>query len=547
MADTSEFTTNDRYLIHEYHKRGSSDYYLTDIGDKTFVVPCRYVAKAKDGVEAIRLFKADLLDFQNEELKKYQAADKKPRIIKVSDEKFVVPFDTPKDFDAAALVNQIVEKAEVKYNTIINAHRMLREITSTNFSTAALNRYTKKLAQQNKSLLLDTDALKHLEIYHHLCKTIQEKKKKTPQAVVKMAKKLRAKILDFEFKSLKKYKPRYWKVALLAGMLSVSGYHLFHSRQEIDMAPPPTIFIPQDTVPLFTDFKGQTYTDSLGNLQQIRDLQPQIMTTLIAVEGFAENTFLDGRGNPTIGSGFTVTINEDGSTKKVKKGDVTTIEDDVIQNTRYIEREFSSVLGDNMGRQLTPEEIYACIGSGYCWGTDGFAKSKFFNSLKNNEPVEKQCQKLSGFRTPLGLIKREFVLAQLLSGNWKVDELLDMPIYYVKGKGYVHCGIYSLDFHDFVPCKKDKKGNYVKDKKGYDIPIICADKSDSDGFCQKFYQPSFKEILKKIHTNPMNRGMPYKTVRQLLHKDLLAKLNMKTQQETNIYTFQALNQFKLEK
>ena len=117
-----------------------------------------------------------------------------------------------------------------------------------------------------------------------------------------------------------------------------------------------------------------------------------------------------------------------------------------------------------------------------------------------------------------------------------------MPIYYIKGKGYVHCGIYSLDFHDCVPCKKDKKGNYLKDKKGYEIPII-----EKDGFCKEFYQPSFKEVLQKIHKNPMNRGLPYKTVRQLLHKNLLAKLNDKSKAQDSTFFFQAINQIQLQK
>ena len=69
-----------------------------------------------------------------------------------------------------------------------------------------------------------------------------------------------------------------------------------------------------------------------------------------------------------------------------------------------------------------------------------------------------QLRKLSGFRKQKGLLKRSYVLACCLAGEWTAKDLLDLPVYYLKDKGYVHCAIYTLDLHELLPCEKDKKG-----------------------------------------------------------------------------------------
>jgi len=513
---------NDKYLIKEYQKYADGDYLLTDFADRTFVVPYKYTVGAKDGKEAVRLFKAALLDFQKEEEQKYIKAKQVPFKIAVGDDEVVVPIDTPKNMSADEIIKNVADRAEIKYNAVINAHRQLAdthfEKKPADFSAAALERYVYKLVAQGEGLAISPNSEELLKSYRFLCSMGDYVSETFKVSAQKLAHSIGKKIIDGEYNALKKYKPKHWKVGLLAGMLAVSGYHLLNGHKEQE----PSIAVATDTIPTYTDFKGKVYSDKFGNLKRISELQPEIMATIIAIEGYTSEAFLEGGKNPTKGSGFTMTINEDGSVTPVKMGDTTTPEEDIENNRRYIEREFLRLLGDGVGRRLSDEEIRAGIGSGYCWGTTAFENSCFFQSIKDNESLEEKSRKISGFRKQPGLLKRGFLISQVLNGSWTAEDLLDLPIYLIKDKGYVHCSIYTLDLHNYLPCQKDKNGHYLKDEKGNDIPILC-----DDDFCMNFYNDSDKVILNKLINQAKRGNASYKTVRQLMNGDMVDAIENK--------------------
>lgn len=493
---TEKFSRNDKYLIAEYQKYADGDYLLMDIGDKTFVVPLKYTLGAKDGFEAVARFRDALLDFLSDDEKK-------------------LIFDPTKQNNKR--VKEISEKLEVKYHAVINAHRTLNIPQLTDFSAAALEKNTYKILKQGQPFCVSPNAEEQLKIYRFLCEKADKVSANMKTKVAKLAKSLGEKIIKTEYLNLKKYKPKHWRMALLAGAMAVSGYHMYNGlKDKLEPKPEVETVSKKDTIPTFTDFMGNVHNDEYGNLKRMSDLQPEIMAMILAVEGYAEEAFLEGGAHPTKGSGFTVTINEDGSVSKVKMGDKTTQDEDIINNQRFIEKSFIDLLSDSVDRPLSSAEIKACICAGYCWGADAFSKSSFFKSIRDNERIEEQSRKISGFRKQLGLLKRGFLISQILNGNWSAEDLLDLPVYQYKDKGFVFCSVYALQLHDCLPCKKDKNGKYLKDKKGNDVPIVCA-----DDFCMNFYSDKDKKILHKLIEDAKNSGYNYKTVRELMKDDMV--------------------------
>lgn len=461
----------DKYLIEEYDKFGDGDYLLTDIGDKTYVVPYKYTIDAKDGNEAVERFKTSLLDFQREEIKKYEDHGEIPLIIQINGTDYVVPraLSQEKNVCVDDIERDAQTRAYIKYNAVIKAHKKLaaanREQQPADFSSASLRKYLYK---------------------------IDSGKKGNKKKIVQRA-----------------------KLGLLVAAAAFLGYKVTNKTTEIIE---PMVTVPEDSIPTYTDFKGKTYSDTLGNLKLMEELKPQIMALLVGLEGYADEAFLEGGKNPTVGRGRTVKIEDDGSLTKVCMGDKITPEEDVDCCWRYVQNEFAPILGDSVGKQLLPNEILACIGSGYCWGTDAFSQSSFFKSIKDGEPLAVQQRKLSGFRKPIGLLKRAFMVAQVLGGNWTAKDILDMPIYYMKDfNAYLHCGIYPPNLYNYMPCRKDRKGNYIQDERGNYLPKI-----REDGFCDNFYNDSSKNILNKKIIDVAKRGRAnYKLVRDFMPEDMV--------------------------
>ena len=46
------YSENDKYLIGEYQKHGTDDFFLAELGDKVYVVPYAYIAGTRSISEA---------------------------------------------------------------------------------------------------------------------------------------------------------------------------------------------------------------------------------------------------------------------------------------------------------------------------------------------------------------------------------------------------------------------------------------------------------------------------------------------------------------
>ena len=544
MELDENFSLNDRYLIDEYVKHGTDDFLLTGIGDINFVVPYKYAASSRTPKEAIKKFHEALFDFQKKEIKKYRDAGVEPQTMTVDGIDIVIPKGSL--LSKEQVLQNFVKKAEEKYNMAVNMHRALTMLMAenklTDFSAAAIERYAHNLNVMGEGVLFNSHADDMLKIYHFIQKAGLKGAKEIKKHAGRFSKRLQ-KIMDSnEFSSLKKRSPKKWKAALLSVVLATAAYQGGHYIYEQTKE---TLSQTADKESLkegvYTDFLNNEHPDSLGNLQRMKTLMPEITALILSIEGYAEDAFLEGGKRPTVGSGFTYHVDENGDMTSVQMGDKTNNEDNATQIKRYLDVHFCKLLGDSCGKQLSEREILACIGAGFCWGTDGFMKSSFFASVLEGEDIKSQQRKLTGFRTPVGLVKREYLLAKMLSGEWNVKDLLDMPIYLIKGKGYLHCGIYPPDFHNYLPCKKDKKGNYILDEHDNELPVI-----DDDGFCLSFYDDSDKNVLTGIINQAKNGKASYKTVRDFLSEDMCEAIEHKEtiEEATASYTDFAMRVFK---
>jgi len=520
MELDESFSLNDRYLIDEYLKHGTDDFLLFDVDDKTFVVPYQYTVGSKTPKEAIEKCKKALFDFQNEEIEKYQKARKEPEILHLEDTDIVVPFTRfHHPYACSKLIQQFVEKAEAKYNMVINTHRSLNlmntgEITPVDLSAAALEKNVHLLGMLGEGVLLANHSDELLAICNFVEKCGKNTFEKFKTTKEKLSNGLKKMVINNEHNALKRYCPKHWKIALLSTAITMGGIwgtsylNNTHSDDKKEVV--------QNFS--YTDCFGNEHSDQFGNLKLMNQIKPEITALILSIEGFAEDAFLEGGKRPTVGSGFTYHINESGVMTPVKMGHKMNYQDNEEQINRYIDLTFSNLLGDGVGKKLSKNEILACVGAGFCWGKDAFGKSSFFNSVKEGEDISEQQRKLTGFRNPIGLVKREYLLAKVLSGEWTTKDLLDMPIYLIKDKGYLHCGIYTLDLAHCVPCQKDKNGKYITDKSKNKRPIICA-----DGFCKDFTDDSDKSMLNSIINAPTGKAS-YKTVRDLLSDDMCVQI-----------------------
>ena len=570
------FSENDKYLIREYEKHGSDDFLLVDLGEKTYVVPYKYTIGSNTVKTSQQRFLTALLDFEDMEIGKYRRAGQTVMSVDYEGREYIIPFEKKGHFSPQDLARELQQKADTKYNAIINAARTLEQngkpVDMLDFSSFSADKYAKTLADMNSTILLDEKTPEKLKVLNFLDTVKDKPLQKFHTSKKKIAHSIGKKIVEDEHNASKSFIPRYYKVSALAALVGlsatagfVSSKHNSDDSNDVkkehvvntvpenddwieDIEPDTEYFIaenetqadknenkktveqksapelkhkksPDSPNAYFVNFMGQKHSDTYGNIQLMQDLKPEISALLISVEGFAHGAFRDGGGTPTIGAGTTFYLSEKGNETDVQMGDKTSTWRGMLHKWRYINKYMIKYLGDDFGRSCSPREAMAGVGAGFCWGPSAFATSEFLKSMKNNESLDLQLRKLSGFRKQKGLLKRSYVLACCLSGAWTPKDLLDLPVYKIKDKGYVHCSIYTLDLHEILPCRKDANGKFIKDEDGNDVPQVAK-----DGYCFGFYLDKAQEIRQKLIDNAKKGRADYKTVRDLLPDDMVKSI-----------------------
>ena len=494
------YSENDKYLIREYQKHGTDDFLVAGLGDKTFVVPYKYTVGSHTPKTSISRFMASLLDFEVREEGKYRRAGEPVLTVGFEGREYVVPYGMTGRISPQQLAETVQTRAEAKYNTVINAARALEaaghDTGMLDFSSAAAEKYAYRLAELGSTAVLDKETPERLKVMDFLHKAGNKAAKKFKASAQGMARQLGRKVVEAERQAARIYVPKSYKAAALATLLGAGTAGVMLTgrgcsdteRQEQQTE------VSAETA-TYMDFMGREHSDVYGNIRRIQDWKPEITALLI----------------PTIGSGTTFYLDENGRETKVKMGDEISADEAMEHKWRYINKYMIETLGDDFGRACTEKEAMAGIGAGFCWGQNAFAKSEFLKSMKKGEDLDEQLRKLSGFRRQKGLLKRSYALACCLSGAWTAQDLLDLPVYEIKGKGYVHCAVYTLDLHEIMPCRSDGKGGYAKDKDGNDVPKV-----GEDGFCLDFYLDKAQDIKESLIAQAERGKTPYKTVRDLM-------------------------------
>ena len=479
------FSENDKYLIEEYVRAGTDDFLIAGLGDKNFIVPYKYTINNTPD-KAINDFKRDLLNFQRLEERKYERAGRVVRRVYVENEAYIVPFDLDKAMTHKDVAELVQQQAESHYNNAIALYRR---------------------AYKNKENPENIDfSMEKLVIYSKIAKRNEE----TTSENISLNKKTKKENINLK-KNLLKILNKKYKALILAGTIAVAGvasWNMLEDNKENNTNDTAIEVVDTDKVrdTTYVDFMGRTHPDKYGNLARLKNLKSDIMVTLVAVEGFADKTYKDGTGGETIGIGSTFLLDENGKKQKLKMNDKITFEEAKEQQWRYIEKSLFSILGDEVGRSCSDKELIASVGAAYCWGRSGFLGSNFYKALKNGESTNSLCRKLTGFRTPIGLLKREYLLACCLNGNWTTEDLLKMPVLCnKKSKQYTGCSIYSASFEDLTNCKKDKDGKIV--------PNV-----DKDNYCTLFIdKTSADSVMQKICDKTKNYGNKYKTIEEIIN------------------------------
>ncbi len=562
-----EFSKNDQYLIEENYRNGNDDFFMLFAGDKRFVVPYMYTEGNNTYRQAVARFENHLFDVEDAEIEKYVRNHKRIKKVKYDDRDYIVPFSLrDKEVKASEIAEMWLNKVEAKYNMIVNAHRDLFEndfeVAPVMMSSRNANEYAKILEENGMPVVIDEktpEMIKVVKFFDKLEKdakiikgTVKKKGEKALEkgekkiskilkqagevidgakdefvdeiegVVVGLKKGVKKKIVETEYGAVKKFITKNYKIALLAGAIGIAGggagylANKYNEKNDSKKDKIETVTeikkykVVQDGV--YTTYKGKRIQDKFGNLETINNLREEITTMMVAVEGYTNGGFGDTRGNPTVGIGMTYLYDDKGVESKVTSNTVLSDRDIIIQKWRYMEENMLPIIA-SIDRKCSKEELMATLGAGFCWGPTNLRRSDYLAGLKNGESVDKLSRKLTGFRAPIGLLKREYLLANVLEGKWNENDLKDMPVYYIKNKGFLHCAIYTLEFEDICKVRRNKKGEAILDENKNQIPV-----KESDNFCTLFIEKS-DEILDKLVT-PNPKFGDYKTVSELIPDDI---------------------------
>ncbi len=515
------FSENDKYLIEENYRNGGDGCLRLVIANASFVVPFKYVENAKNVKDAIRVFEKDLFDFEIEEVKKYKKYKEQVKTIIYDDRVYVVPFVNRRDaITPKKVAERTTEKAIAKYNMIINVHRKLKKrrmkIGFCSFSSKDAKRYVELVNKANEIVFFNKASEGMIEVARFLGKVGNDGIKKFNVTASKLQKKIKKKIMRMEFREIKKFVTDNYKIGVLMVALGVGGsithrliddnFNLTKKskyRTDIQISPQNNNKKSKSKVNVlgvkdkvsdrkYVTFMGDELRDDCCNIALINSMRDDVTILMTAIEGFSDVVYDDGTGVKTTGIGLTYRVDENGNEYPITKNDRLSEQDVILNKWRFIEKNLFPVIA-SIDRECSKEELMTLLGAGFCWGANGLEKSKFFDSVKRGQDIKEQTRKLTGYRKPIGLLKRGYLLACVLNKKWTIDDIRDMPVYYIENKGYVGCSIYNIDFSDILPCVKDAKGNFIKDEYGHKVPQI-----DSDGYCC-YYLDRSGAVLNKIN------------------------------------------------
>ena len=398
---------------------------MVRINGKDYVVPHAYVREYKDPKQA---FVKDYFDLMRKDYLKYQNNHEDVKYISLTSKngeqhRLVVPYAMRnRKENAAKIAKKVFARADKKYWEAVEL--------SLNLTEAYPDRPFKTF--------IDYPNLKEMrKAYNqHQFREARDRAayitKKVGTFLSKNAVKATDNIKSVDVDKLK-VKARRWAVGfMLAATVSAAVYEAYQIKDKADVC------------------KEITAKDPLGHIQMFSRCHDAIKTSLAFVENFADSTFIDGGGCPTIGYGCTYYIDENGVGNRkispVKEGDTITMEDANVQKERYLEFRGLKQIQECVKVPMDEKTTIATYNFAYVIGPEGFKNSQYLKALNDGKTGHDLVRYLTGFRKQKGLLARFYFMGAMLEDKIKTSDLLDLTAE----------GCYNLTVNDVCVHEKRK-------------------------------------------------------------------------------------------
>lgn len=395
-----------KFLKSEYEEAGVSPAYVR-LNNRKYLVPYPYVRDYDDFQKA---FLFEFFDLMRRDYRQYIAHGEQVRYISWHDgeknRRLVVPYDLRrKNLAENEITQKIFTRAFKKYRKAVKlAADLAQAYPERPYQTLVNIPHVRKMQQA---------------LYEHKLRTAKNKAVYMTKAVGLFLSKNAVK-LGHGFKNLTlpdlNAKARKWALrTMLAVTVSSAVYSAVNIKQE-------------NTAKV--DKKEQCPKGVLSNAQVFDNCRDDIKVSLAFVENFAGKAFNDGTGMMTIGYGCTYYIDENGRGNReispVKKGDTITMEEALVQKDRYLNFRILPQIENLVKVPLDKKTMVATVNFAYVIGPKNFRDSKYLEALNQGKTGAELAKYLSGFRKQKGLLCRCYFMAEMLKGNLKTGDFLNL-------------------------------------------------------------------------------------------------------------------------
>lgn len=451
-----------------------------------YTVPYAYVRDYKDPKRA---FVKDFFDLMRKDYLKYQRNHEEVKYIslttKTGAQRLVVPYSMRNSKDTPAkIAKKIFARADKKYWEAVNLSMEL----------------AKAYPDRPFRTFIDYPNLKEMRKAHNQfqVRAARDKAayitKKVGEFLSKNARKATGNIKSLDIAKLK-VKARHWAVGfMLAATVSTAVYEAYQINEKRKEN---------------AERKELEAKDPCGHVRSFSRCHDAIKTSLAFVENFADSTFTDGEGYPTIGYGCTFYIDENGVGNReispVKKGDAITMEDAIVQKERYLKFKALPTIQKCVKVPMDDATTIATYNFAYVIGENGFPKSKYLKALNEGKTGHELTRYLTGYRKQKGLLPRFYFMGALLEGKLKASDFLALRAE----------GCYNLIPEDVCVTEKGKL------------------KIDADGFAEFDFSKLNQNLdkAKKTRRSVALRGGRCQMVQDILPESVIkGTLDMETSQ-----------------
>ena len=444
------------------------------LNGKEYVIPRAYLNQTSDLKLAQDNFIDDFFDAQQQDLSLYEENKIEPKEIVWTDGKtkytFFVPFALKdKNLSNSEIVSMVFKKAERKYRKAARYAQHIQQAYPNSKKTYGVSTADVKSLRKQYHIYLWNKTKDKTKYGALLVGDFARKGIKIGAKAVKIG---TEKIVELTPEKFKKIAKRYALVTLVGGASLAGSTHALRSAFSL-----PKQDLMEQVLPLSDEQFSELETNleklsSDQNLKEVLKEKKQIVShnkqvfldninelkaVLCFMENFADSTFLDGKGVPTIGYGCTYFIDENGKGDRdispVKLNMTMTMEEANVQKDRYLMYRVLPQIMRDVKVPLSGEEMIASCSFAYVVGPGNFKSSEYLSALNRGVKGAKLGRYLLGYAKDQGVVKRNLFANYILTKKLKPVDFLDLRTE----------GCYTLEMDD---CCFMSDGCVKRDKNG---------------------------------------------------------------------------------